>query len=743
MKSLYDRQLVFLIFLFIAFLLVIGALIYVNSVFAGEENALPSDSIATKKSLVRYQNDDIVIDKDQRISSDVVIQDGMISISGEIDGDVIALQSDVIVRPSAIIYGNIYCYLGDVRKDDGAKIAGDIIRADDEEVDHVRCRDIADYEFPYHIFADVDQTMIEKDETISGDIFIFESNVDVRGKIDGDVISLFSEITIQETAAIDGHVLNYEGEMTVSPEALITGERFDQSEESEMEESEEELDVADDEEIRDAIEDQYVSRDSDVIRFMGDVTIKKDEIINGSIVVMKGTTTVSGEVNGDVVSILGDIEMDSTAYVSGDVVSVGGKIYRDEGSYVGGDVVQTHWTGVKVDNGNKHVDVGPGRVHVGPREKRDWDRKSRRWSRNECDNDEKMFEYIRYNRVEGLFLGFYVPKSSFHQDQRLHANLYGHAGYGIHNKRGRYQIGLEKWIFDSFRFTIGGELHDLTDTQDDWIIPTFENSLAAILIREDFRDYYRRVGGSAYLAQNITENLKLEVGYHKDQFYNMPRKTNWSVFGGDKKFRENPLIDEIEMKSVYANVGLDTRNDEKYPQQGWYINLMGEFAGPDLDNDQVDFDRFILDIRRFQPIGYGENLDFRLRMGSSRGQLPAQFRYDLGGLSSLRGYHFKEFEDGDRMVLGNAEYRIYGSRINFIGIDDLNFILFADAGLVWNAVDNSAPENSFEQLTWDDLKTDMGFALSNYDGNVRLSFTQRLDDRKKPVVITFRIRRPF
>jgi hemolysin activation/secretion protein len=35
--------------------------------------------------------------------------------------------------------------------------------------------------------------------------------------------------------------------------------------------------------------------------------------------------------------------------------------------------------------------------------------------------------------------------------------------------------------------------------------------------------------------------------------------------------------------------------------------------------------------------------------------LPSQYLYDLGGISTIRGYDYKAFT-GDRMVLINAEY---------------------------------------------------------------------------------------
>ena len=453
---------------------------------------------------------------------------------------------------------------------------------------------------------------------------------------------------------------------------------------------------------------------------------------------------IKGEVNGEVVAIFGDVELDSTGYVTGDVVSVGGKIYRKSGSQVFGDVVQTSWTGVKINNDEQHVNKRWRGVRRAKRDENMEKSGDRNRQHFEGDYETENFMF-RYNRVEGLFVGLRLPKYGFDEFNMYQTTLYGHAGYGFQNKRGRYQVGLERRFYYT---TIGAEAHDVTDTEDDWIISTFENSLAAFFLKEDFHDYYRRIGASGYLTQNITPKFAITVGYHKDRFYDMQNETSWALFGKKKKFRANPHVDKIEMNSLRLNVSLDTRNDRKYPTQGWFINLFGEFAGPDFNKEEsgVDFDRFMFDVRRYQPIGYGENLDFRLRLGTGRGVVPVQYRYDLGGISTLRGYRYKEFQDGDRMILGNVEYRIYGPKVRLkelLFMNDLNLVIFADAGLVWNAEDNTAPEKSFEHLDWDDLKTSVGVGLSNYDGNVRLIFAQRIDDREKPVVIAFRIRRPF
>jgi outer membrane protein assembly factor BamA len=198
------------------------------------------------------------------------------------------------------------------------------------------------------------------------------------------------------------------------------------------------------------------------------------------------------------------------------------------------------------------------------------------------------------------------------------------------------------------------------------------------------------------------------------------------------------------MISYAGQLSYDNRDHENQPHRGWLISIDAETSRPDFDSE-FNFERFIVDVRRYQPFGYGRNFDIRLRAGTGRGVLPSQYLFDLGGISTLRGYRFKEFT-GDRMVLANGEYRLSSGSSwsrDIPIISEFNLILFADTGLAWFAEDNTAADKSFDSLTWNKLKTNVGVALTDRDGQVRLNFAKRTDVGGKDVVVTFRLNRDF
>lgn len=741
MQSIQIKQILFLVIVLLAFLLIFGFLIYTSFANANEMEEISP----VKRKMIKYENSNITIDADEVIDSDIVIKNGSLSIAGKVHGNIIALNSDLYLEPKAWVLGHVISYEAEIVRDDQTRVAGSVVQIKDNKIKVSEARELPDYDLELYVYeSDVE---INDDETISGDILMLNHNIEINGKVDGCVINIAGQVTINEKAAVDGNVISYNGKLKVDDEALITGRSVDFGAEKRVTHTERN---DDEKRFQERIERKYLKPDreknTDIVRFMGNVVIEPDEFIRGDVVTLRGTINVQGEVDGDVVAVFGSVELDSTAYVDGDVVSVGGKIYRDKGAVVKGDLVQTTITGVKVDDGDQHVAVGFGGISVGPKKGDEWSRKKskprRRWN---YDIDDENFMF-RYNRVEGLFLGLKLGHDNWRDKNSAWFDLYGHAGYGFARKHGCYQIGLERSMFGKFGPVIGVEAHDIVHSEDEWIVPTFENSLAALLLREDFQDYYRREGYSAYLSHDISEFLMLTAEYRKDHHYNLTRKTNWAIFGGDKKFRENPLIDDMEFKSLVATLTLDTRNNYKYPDQGWLIDVIGEFAGKDFNETGADFDRFIVDVRRYQPITYGENLDFRLRAGSSRGMLPEHLKFDLGGLSTIRGYNYKEFSNYNRMILGNIEYRIHGRRNplnNVMGLSDFSFILFADAGYAWSVADTLRAQDGFNHLDWEDLFTSIGFAIGNREGNVRLNFAKRMDMKGEPLVVTFRINRPF
>ena len=96
---------------------------------------------------------------------------------------------------------------------------------------------------------------------------------------------------------------------------------------------------------------------------------------------------------------------------------------------------------------------------------------------------------------------------------------YGEVGYSLGQRQSSYRAGVVDFSFYKLAnangnlVSVGGELHDLTFSQDDWLITEGENSLDSAIFGRDYRDYYRRSGWRVYVGHNFGGNLSATVSY--------------------------------------------------------------------------------------------------------------------------------------------------------------------------------------------------------------------------------------
>lgn len=280
-------------------------------------------------------------------------------------------------------------------------------------------------------------------------------------------------------------------------------------------------------------------------------------------------------------------------------------------------------------------------------------------------------------------------------------------------------------------------MHSLTDTDDEWVISEEENTLTSLFVRRDFLDYYRRSGWSAYAAHDMGGWLRATGRLLQDDFTSLENSVGWSLFGGDWSrdvFRPNSAVDEIRVNSLRGELQMDTRDSRIYPGTGWLATGLAERAGGFLGGDG-EFERYLVDLRRYQTLGAGMRMDLRTRLGTSRGTLPSQYLYELGGFSSLRGYRFKEFT-GDRMALVNGEVWVDWF------LDGVIAGAFLDAGTAWfGELPAGAAPAGGQALVEPDFKVSAGWALDIED--FRVYFARRLDGEGGGWDVSFRISRSF
>lgn len=345
---------------------------------------------------------------------------------------------------------------------------------------------------------------------------------------------------------------------------------------------------------------------------------------------------------------------------------------------------------------------------------------------------------VSYNRVEGIFLGAGVPKEFrdyYGMESRL--TFYGFYGYGLSNDQSRYRGGLTRKFFGRNGIEFGVEAFDLTQSDDQWIIPKDENSIAAFFFHQDFHDFYRNRGSSVYAIKNFGYNFNIEGGYRQEEHENMSVEKDWSLFRNGRQFRDNPLVDE----GIYNNTYLTLTLGNPKWNRGTSLRIEAEWNSSLFEDEMPNYERYIATFSRKQQLSRDDALNFRVRYGTSNGAVPIQKKFDLGGIGTMRGYRFKEFRNGDKMALVNFEYTTRGdviSGLEFMPIlDDFNISFFADAGVIWNRADD-LPNTS-------DFNRSVGIGISSEDDGFRIDFAKPLDgpENERDVIVSFRINRMF
>jgi hypothetical protein len=477
-----------------------------------------------------------------------------------------------------------------------------------------------------------------------------------------------------------------------------------------------------------------VAEDSN-LTYQGNTVIQKGDTVNTNLVVKGGDLTVYGCVNGDVLVVGGDIYIRDGAYIGGNIKVTNGEVNKDDDAVVVG-----------------YIDKGSSKKEKAYREKeKNFRRSSTKLNANWVNETTNLDNFIfRYNRVEGLFLGAGSEKRYYWDDQRSYS-LYGSVGYGFKSHHWRGNLGLSRqFAFDDGQlFEIEVEGHSLTDTKDDWLIGAHENTAAAILIHEDYRDYFRRDGygvNVGYAMQRDYLTGQVKAGYLSDEYGSMENRTEWSIFGGNKQFRPNPAILNGRMRSIVSSAGLSTVTTTIYGPEGWSILATAEVADKKFGGD-FTFNRYVADIRRYQPLGRYDNLNVRFRVGTSEGDLPFQKTYEIGGLGTLQAYPFKG-EMGNRMLLMNAELIVNGDFLGDLSfwpswlMRGVNLLVLSDAGIVRDVDANALWTSGFSGIKVSDFRHDVGAGIASRNGSFRLALVWRTD-RKDTAHFIFRFSRPF
>lgn len=371
-----------------------------------------------------------------------------------------------------------------------------------------------------------------------------------------------------------------------------------------------------------------------------------------------------------------------------------------------------------------------------------------------------------YNRVEGLpiyigptykapigntdlslaALGIIRSSNKFHWD----AENLGH------------RLSADLRFGGNRQFAIGGATFDEVSKIEPWQLTEPDGGLAALLLRRDYFDWFGRHGGRVYASAFAADYAWVTAGYSHERWSSRGARDVFSILRGDEDWRSNPRINDGIVHVFDVRARFDTRNRERRPLAGWYVDGEYEYGSGDLETagtrlgpDDVssvvrsfEYGRVFLDLRRYNRISPRRQLNARFVFGGwlHGDDLPVQRRFSAGGFGTLPGFDFRSIQSDtdvgqcsppggplpgspaecERVILTQLEYRheLVSELIdifnrNGIRVRGASFrvkpaaVAFVDAGRGW-LVGNRIGDLQYSSGSlpgFDTWRTDVGLGL--------------------------------
>src|SRR5206468_12969150 len=263
--------------------------------------------------------------------------------------------------------------------------------------------------------------------------------------------------------------------------------------------------------------------------------------------------------------------------------------------------------------------------------------------------------------VAGLLPSIGFGATVFDHRAFNHAYFLGHLSVRTATSRAGYALGFERPLFRARKLYVGGELHDLTATDDRWQVSSTEASLAAIGPRKSFRDYYRRRGIQINAALRVHPQAELLFAWRGERQENLTVESDFSIWNGDEPFRPNIAALDGRLNAIVIGGSLNAESfdreslDASYRRHQlenpfgdrlnepdshdaspiWRIDWTSEISTPGTLGSDFDFSRHIVSARGRLPASPHQEFSARLIGGWSGGSLPPQRQFAVGGIGSV------------------------------------------------------------------------------------------------------------
>ena len=522
------------------------------------------------------------------------------------------------------------------------------------------------------------------------------------------------------------------------------------------------------------------------VTFSGATRIPVARGVDGDVAVIGGPVALAGRIGGSLVVINGDLTFERGAVIGGDVLVVGGTIVGAAEAQITGEI-RSYRDPLRYRREADTLAYAPQR--------------DIRWPRHEePTGDESRTRMVvglggTYNRVEGVpvVLG---PQVDLRLDRSLRlqadarAILRSTQNFSLNTGEVGYRLRGEL-LFGSraTNFGLGVRAYDIVQSVEPWPLKDFEAGWASVLLRNDYRDWYRREGWAGYLALRPTRQASLILEGREEHHHSQQTQDPFSLFNSEQSWRENPGITDGRYRTAAVQLRYDSRNSRANPSAGLFLTgeveaTRGDELGlwycppgmlcaqsPPPADGTLDFQRLFVDARSYLRLSRVGRLNLRLAGGGKLGgdDLPLQYRSSLGYPDPLPGFDFRQYSCGgenwsghpalcDRSIVAQAEFRTHlgfdfgpawandwgdesDDRWEPFHVSGPDIVAFADAGTAWSvgAGPGQLPADKLPILN--NYRTDLGLGIDF--GPLGFYLAKSIGPDQQPVSFFVRLGRRF
>ena len=296
--------------------------------------------------------------------------------------------------------------------------------------------------------------------------------------------------------------------------------------------------------VRSAAAAPHVLRTGD-----GDLVLRRDTVIDTSLLVIGRRTYLGAHVRGDVVVIGGDLFLRPGVNVDGRAVAIGGAVYQTMLGHVDGSVRSFRDDSYAISATPRRIEL----TYTG-----------RRPDAPPLLQGAGVQGLLlpSYDRVDGLSLPVGALVTLGQRVVEIQPTITYRSRLGTIDPGVIVRVAPERAV--RFEADVGRS----TRTNDAWIYPNLLNSALALALGNDTRNYFRATGGTARLIAHVeSPTLVLEpfVGGRYEEIRPITAAGNVYSFSGRSSLehmaRPNPLVEPGIVTSALAGASLEYQSD--------------------------------------------------------------------------------------------------------------------------------------------------------------------------------------